>query len=417
MSSRRITITIHLLVLLAGILVGFLQVNAMPGVPTHGRYHASDMDDLQQQLLGYSARPQEYAAGADHPAWYAICGIYQKTSSALGMEGMRLWDVATPFLLGLNLVLFLALARQIGFTNFEALGLTLVLMGSGATITWSVVLETHVLAPTTLILAALILSHPRLAPRIWNRPSTATLAALGLAIALSASITITNVMLAMLIVVPAGFVRRARVRPLVRETVRRVPTLVTAGLVGLGLLALVHVVGWYLLKDPQMRHFLEILGERRLLPYMEGSWWDSILALSWIAPPMSEYTGTPPETMLALDLNRLTAAAYVSGLVVCIVTFCSLRAASTRTMFIALFPLFGVVLHSIYGRGESFLYSANYTWATVLAIGLLGRSIFPRSSTWIAICLGLVMLVVNLVIWMDGLDWIVENDYILPTIP
>ena len=135
MIPARTTIAIHLLVLIAGILVGFLQVNAMPGVPDHGRYQASDMDDLQEQLLGYSARPMEYAAGADHPAWYAISGLYPRASHALGLEGMRLWHIATPCLLGLNLVLFMSLARRIGFPNLEALALTMVLLGTGATIT------------------------------------------------------------------------------------------------------------------------------------------------------------------------------------------------------------------------------------------------------------------------------------------
>ena len=73
MIPSRSTFVCSLILFLLGWAVGTLQVESMPGMPMHGRYHASDMDDLQQQLLGYSARPQEYAAGADHPAWYAIC--------------------------------------------------------------------------------------------------------------------------------------------------------------------------------------------------------------------------------------------------------------------------------------------------------------------------------------------------------
>jgi hypothetical protein len=184
--------------------------------------------------------------------------------------------------------------------------------------------------------------------------------------------------------------------------------------VGIGLLALVHIAGWYLWQDPMMRHFLEILGERRLLPYMVGSWWDSVLALAWIAPPMSEYVGTPPETMMDLQFNWRTLPAYVSGLTVFLLVCCSLRVTTARTMFIPLFAVFGVFLHSVYGRGESFLFSANYTWATVISLGLLGRSVSPRSLGWIAPVLAGMMLVVNVVIWLNGLDWIVENDHLLP---
>lgn len=413
----RSTLACLITLILAGVLVGFFQVDAMPGVPTHGRYHASDMDDLREQLLGYSARPQEYAAGADHPAWYAICGAYQKTSSAFGLDGMQLWNIATPCLLGLNLALLFTLARQIGFSAFHAMALSMVWLGTAGTINWSVVLETHVLAPTSLLLSALILSHPRFFPRIWNHASSTTLAAYGLAIALAASITITNGAVAGLALVPARFVRRLRPRSLTCEMTRRFPTLFTAGLVGIGLLSLIHVVGWYLLMDPTMRHFLEILNERKLLLYMEGGWWDSVLALAWIGPPMSQYRGTPPETMLALDFNWTTIPAYVSGLLVLLLTACSLRVIPARAVFIPLFALFGVLLHAIYGRGESFLYTANYGWATVISIGLLGRVVLPRAIGPIAIVLGIAMMVANTLIWRSGLEWIVENDYILPHLP
>ena len=414
---NRSTFACVITLILAGVLAGFLQIDAMPGVPTHGRYHASDMDDLREQLLGYSARPKDYAAGPDHPAWYAICGIYQKTSSAFGLDGMELWNIAAPGLLGLNLALLFTLARQIGFSTFHAMALSTVWLGTAGTINWSVVLETHVLAPTSLLLAALILSHPRFFPRIWNRASPTTLAAYGLAIALAASITITNGALAALALVPARFVRRLRPRRLTGEMTRRFPTLFTAGLAGIGVLALVHTAGWYLVQDPNMQHFLEILGERRMLPSMEGGWWDSILALAWIGPPMSQYHGTPPETMLALDFNWTTIPAYVSGLFVLLLTACSLRVVPARATFIPLFALFGVLLHAIYGRGESFLYTANYGWATVISIGLLGRVVFPRSIAWIALVLGITMLVANTLIWRSGLEWIVENDYLLPHLP
>ena len=132
------------------------------------------------------------------------------------------------------------------FPTLQAFALTMVLLGTGATITWSVVLETHVLAPTSLLITALILTRPGLAARLWNRPSTSTLATLGVSIAIAASITITNGMLAALAVVPARFVRRARPLLLGRSIARRLPTLLTATLVGIGLLALVHIAGWYL---------------------------------------------------------------------------------------------------------------------------------------------------------------------------
>ena len=407
-------LTVYLLLFGIGLFVGAVQVDLLTGVPSHGRYHASDMDDLQQQLLGYSVRPIRYAAGPDHPAWLMICGVYQKVSMAFGLSGMRLWNAMMPVLLGFNLCLFLALIRRLGFTLFQGISLTAVFLATGATITWSVVLETHVLAPTGLLLAALILSSPRVMLRVWHRPSPTDLGIFGLAIALSASITITNVMLGILTVLHARSIRRPQPLFFIERTVRRLPTLLTGGLVAVGILAFVHLAGWYLWKDPEMRQFLEIFRERYMIAFMRGSWWDSILALAWIAPPMSEYSGTPPETMMALNRNWTTFPAYISGLAVFILTLCSLRVAPSRAMFIPAFALFGVALHSIYGRGESFLYSANYTWATVIAIGLLGRAVAPRFLSHIALVIAFTLFIVNWAIWNTGVDWIIMNDFILP---
>jgi hypothetical protein len=407
------SVTIYLLLFGIGLFVGAIQVDVLTGVPSHGRYHPSDMDDLQQQLLGYSIRPAVYAAGPDHPAWLMICGVYQKVSMAFGLSGMRLWNAMMPVMLGFNLCLFLTLTRRLGFTLFQGTSLTAVFIATGATITWSVVLETHVLAPTSLLLAALILSSPRLMLRVWNRPSVVDLGIFGFAIALSASITITNVMLGILSVLHARSIRRPQPLFFIKRTVRRFPTLLTGGLIAVGILAFVNLAGWYLWKDPEMRQFLEIFKERHLIAFMDGAWWDSVLALAWIAPPMSEYSGTPPETMMALKRNWTTAPAYISGLVVLILTLCSLRVTPSRAMFIPAFALFAIALHSIYGRGESFLYSANYTWATVIAIGLLGRAVGPRFLAPIALVIALMLFIANWAIWSTGVQWIINNDFIL----
>lgn len=416
MKRRRLDLIVFPLVLLIGILFGSWQVSTMPGVPAHGRYHPSDMDDLQEQLLGHSVLPKFYSAASDHPAWLGICSLYQKTSEATGLQEMELWNLAMPLLVGVNLGLFFALARQLRFNCTQALALTAVLLSTGATMTWSVVLETHVLAPTSLLIAALIVSNRRLTSRLWGRPTPFAIATYGLALAIAASITITNMMLAILAVVPGNLFRTPSPARFVRRTLQRLPTLVVSGLVATGLLAFVHVATWYAIQDREMRQFLEILGERHLIEHMAGSWWETILSLAWIAPPMDAYHGNPEEIeMLALKRNWTTAPAYVSGLIVFVLTLCSLRVMSPRTLFLPGFVLFGVVLHSIYGLGESFLYAANYTWASLISIGLLGRAVMPRQLTWVALALAVALFIVNILIWQYGVNWIIENNYILPS--
>ena len=420
MGIRRVDLILFPLVLLVGILFGSVQVASMPGVPSHGRYHPSDMDDLQEQLLGHAVLPKPYAAASDHPAWIAICGMYQRMSAASGLQGMRLWNILTPVMLGVNLCLFLGLLRQLRFSRWQSLGLTAVLLATGATITWSVVLETHVLAPTSLLLVALILTNRRITSRLWTRPTPTSVGTYGVAFALAASITITNIMLAILAVLPLNVFRHPKPNLLLARTMRRIPTLMTAFLVGIGILAFVHLVGWYLTQDRDMRQFLEVLvrggGDGIILfQGIPGSRWESVLSLAWIAPPMDAYKGSPEALdLLALERGWSTAPAYISGFLVLLLTIFSLRVVSARTMFIPAFALFGVVLHSLYGLGESFLFSANYTWATVVSIGLLGRAVMPRQLGWIALVLAMIMLVVNLLIWKYDIDWIVEYNYILP---
>jgi hypothetical protein len=130
---------------------------------------------------------------------------------------------------------------------------------------------------------------------------------------------------------------------------------------------------------------------------------------------MNAYEGSPEALdLLALQHRWSTAPAYLSGLLVLLLTICSFRVVTARTMFLPAFVVFGVALHSIYGLGESFLFTANYTWASVLAVGLLGRAVMPRQLGWIAFSVALIMLVVNLMIWQHGLDWITENNHFLP---
>lgn len=106
--------------------------------------------------------------------------------------------------------------------------------------------------------------------------------------------------------------------------------------------------------------------------------------------------------------------AYLSGLLALVLTICSLRVCTARVLFIPCFAIFGVVLHSIYGLGESFLFSANYTWASVLSAGLVGRHVLPRELGWIAFTLATLLFIANLIIWQHGIDWITANEYLLP---
>ena len=190
--------------------------------------------------------------------------------------------------------------------------------------------------------------------------------------------------------------------------------MITAGLVGVGILAFVNLAGWYLNQDPEMSRFLAVASERQYLAYMMGSWWESVLAVAWIAPPMDEYIGFHNDTWFLLRRNSSTMPAFLSGALVFMLTVCSIRFASSRGIFIPVFVVFGITLHAIYGRSESFLFAANYAWATVISLGVLIRAVAPHRLFQFSIAISIILYVINLVIWRHGLDWIMDNNYLLP---
>ena len=177
-------------------------------------------------------------------------------------------------------------------------------------------------------------------------------------------------------------------------------------------------LGWAGLRWARLARRLVVRGSgdvTRMFLCIPGSWWESCLSVAWIAPPLNAYQGSPEALdLLALDRSWPTIPAYVSSFVVVLLTICSLRFVSARTMFIPAFVLFGIALHSVYGLGESFLFSANYTWASVIAIGLLVRAVLPRQLGWLALSIALILFIANVLIWKHGIEWLTENNHLLP---
>jgi len=47
-------------------------------------------------------------------------------------------------------------------------------------------------------------------------------------------------------------------------------------------------------------------------------------------------------------------------------------------------------------------------------IGLLGRAVGPRFLAPIALLIALMLFIANWAIWGTGVQWIINNDFILP---
>ncbi len=401
-SRRALDVSVCLFLLAFGTVFGLsLALFVETGAFAYGEYHASNGSAILMQLTGESIRPVINSAGPDHPAWLAFCGVFHRVAGAIGLPVTDLWIYVTAVTLGVNLMLLFLVLRRLRFRMTERLALVALLVSLGATINWSIVVETHVLSSTTLLLASLlILGNPALRRRGRSaRPDDAL--AYGLTMALAASVTITNVMIGILAALPLATLRNGRIRKATRTLGRRFPLMLVSGLVGIGILALVNVAGWYLWKDPEMRQFLDVLGERRLIQMMEGAWWDSVLSLAWIAPPADAYSG-PLDGFRSLDRDWSTVPAYASGFFVLLVVLIALRLADSRAIFIPAFALFGFGLHAIYGKSESFIFAPAYAWATVVAFGIVGRHCFRKHLVIVGFTTAAILLSVNLTTWMLG---------------
>ncbi|MAB71188.1 MAG: hypothetical protein CMJ54_01635 [Planctomycetaceae bacterium] len=399
-SRRSRDVSVCLFLLAFGTVCGLLLATAVEtGVFAYGEYHASNGSAVLSQLTGDSIQPVINSAGPDHPAWLAFCGVFHRVAAAIGRPVTDVWLHATAVMLGVNLMLLFLILGRLRFRTTERLALVALLVSLGATVNWSIVVETHVLSPTSLMLASLlVLGNPALRPR--GRSARAGDAiTYGIAMALAASVTITNVMIGILAALPLAALRNGRIRKAGRIFSRRFPLMLTSGLVGIGLLALVNLVGWYLWKDPEMRQFLDVLGERRLVQLMEGSWWDSVLSLAWIAPPADAYSG-PLDGFRSLDRGWSTVPAYASGFLVLLVVLLALRLADSRSIFIPAFALFGFGLHAIYGKSESFIFAPAYAWATVVAFGIVGRHCFGKRLVIVGFTTAATLLSINLTIWL-----------------
>ena len=86
----------------------------------------------------------------------------------------------------------------------------------------------------------------------------------------------------------------------------------------------------------------------------------------------------------------ILALAALTGLIA------AFRLLPQRLWFIPTFPLFGVVLHGIYGSDSAFLFSPNYLPLLVVSLALVLAKVLPRWEPAVVLPLAALLLAINL---------------------
>jgi hypothetical protein len=334
-------------------------------IPRRNIYFNADTDRVFANLID---RNSNHLRLTVHPLFGMVCIAFQKIFGMNGDLRMELlaWSVAQ----GLSLALGIYLAVRL-YGGGIAAGVAAVLLGlsSGAFLYWGAITETHVLGGISVLVIAIL----------WRwRFETLEMRLLQSAImfTLGASLVITNV--------AAWGLAQLRLRAawtrdwwgLVRDNLGAALFVITGGLAGLGLLTAMAAIQDHILRNDSVPPLLRLWFEQRFVALDRGGLMDLVNAVGLAGP----------DTGLWVFVNLLSIPLILWALV---------RNGPDRA-FLALWPLFGLLLHSVYDRAHAFLFSPNYTPLAIVAIAIALDKALPRVGWALMLASATMLCAVNL---------------------
>jgi hypothetical protein len=256
--------------------------------------------------------------------------------------------------------------RRFAIAPWMAAAHVLLFCATAGFVFWSSLPEAHMAGGASVLVAMLLLSGKETR---WRRAA---------ALAASFSMVVTNAMVWLL--------RRIDFEPLrSRAFFAANGTIARRSVREAGLGVLVVLVLWapqWLLLRKRIGIPFNFLEERH---YVEiGAKTTSVHILGLL----------PPDSMAGL----LTSLAALG------ILLAALRVLPSRQWFIPLFPLFGVVLHAVYGSDSAFLFAPNYLPMFVVTLALVMAKVMPRWSAAVVLPIAALLLVVNLQSWKTHLN-------------
>lgn len=355
------------LVIVAACAIGWAAAVALHGnVPAQNAMYDADTGRVLGNLTGAS---DNYYRLKVHP-WHGwICVFYQQVLARLfGLPAAEAVPLIGVMIAATGAGLLYVVLRRFDIGPWAATCYVLLYCSTASFVFWSTLPETHMAGGVSTIVAVLVMTA--------RKPRSA------LAFAASFSLVVTNAALWVLEKIDFTALRRGW-RSFAGENISRARMMVRPALLGLALVFAVWAPQWLFLRK-RLGIPLNFLEERHFVEVGARTWDQSLHVFGLLLP------GTVVSVLVAL----IAVAVLVVGLWVL-----------PRTQwFIPLFPLFGVVLHSVYGSESAFLFSPNYLPLFVVALALVAKKKLPRWSAVLAIPVAALLLIVNFGAWNDSLQ-------------
>jgi hypothetical protein len=334
-------------------------------IPQDPGYYGADADRVTWNLI--DARSSYHRLNV-HPLFGLVCVAFQRIfAHATDLTGpFRL--LATLYGAAYGATVY-ACVRVWGGGRLAAAAGAVLGAATAGFITWVAIPEQHVLGGLT-VLGVFIMARWVPADPIWRALHSAAM------FGLSYSITVTNAASWLFAKVRYDDLVRGRPKAFLRENVERLPEHLLAILGGLGIIAIGMAITWYGLYNRLMGRLLDIFREGKYVTTEPVGLDGGLKALGIVNPdlPLSWLVSLTVAALLLYAVWRLRDG----------------------PVFIPIFGLFAVVLHSAYGRTEAFLYCAEYTPSVVVALALAAHRLAPRAAPAVLVVAALALGTANL---------------------
>jgi hypothetical protein len=265
--------------------------------------------------------------------------------------------------------LLYAVLRRLAIGPWLAASHTLLFLSCAGFVFWSSVPEAHMAGGAATLMAVFLLADER--PSRWRSI---------IALAVSFSMVVTDAAVWFFRQIEFAALRRGW-RDFVRVHRVKLPELIRQGAWSVAVIVVVWAPQWLFLHKRigvpfnflEERHYVDV-----------GSGGSSVHVLGIL----------PPDHPAGLVLSLAAAALLLAAL----------RVLPRRLWFIPAFPLFGVVLHAVYGSDSAFLFAPNYLPLFSISLALVGAKLLPKWSAPAALAAAAVLLTINLGAYRDHLD-------------
>lgn len=334
-------------------------------IPRRNVYFNSDTDRVVANLID---RNSNYVRLNVHPLFGLVCIVFQKIFGAtadLRLE-FAIWSAFQGALLGACIYLT---CRFWGGSRSTALAATLLAGASAAFVFWSPMPETHLLGGISVLMIAM-LWRLRLAVVELGMIRSAIMFTIG------ASMIVTNVVAWLLTQIRFERLYLRQWRPFLSENLADIPRVFAYGLAGLGLLTIAATAQDFILRNESVPPLLRLWHETKYVSLSRGSWLDLANVLALVHGDKAWFS--------IANLAMLVAVCWAGA------------RNGPKLLFLALWPMFGMLLHSIYDRAHAFLFSPNYLPAGIVVVGLASGRQWPRAGPMLLAVVAVVVAAINI---------------------